>query len=113
MSTISYTVCLICDVKGFATIEFTASALIDQALHSATLPSSVSTASDEETKSSITESGSRVLTDVNAFEKELMAELGIPEGLALRHRPAHFLRKNHLHFLYSIDLVYFMISYRL
>jgi peptidyl-dipeptidase Dcp len=72
--------------QGFATIEYTASALIDQALHTAAL-SSTSTA--DESKSTV----STVLTDVNDFEKTVLAELGIPEGLALRHRPAHFLRK--------------------
>lgn len=87
--------------QGFATIEYTASALIDQALHTAALASS-SQADDfnSESKTSTPEDKASpqpmILTDVNEFEKVVLTELGIPEGLALRHRPAHFLRKYYI-----------------
>ena len=75
--------------QGFSTIEYTASALIDQAMHTAIL-SPISDSSTDESKT--IEGSVRVLTDVNGFEQAVLAELGIPEGLALRHRPSHFLR---------------------
>ena len=55
--------------QGFATIEFTASALVDQALHTADLS---------------------LLKDVNEFENEQLEKLGMPDGIIMRHRPSHF-----------------------
>ena len=55
--------------QGFATVEFTASALIDLALHRHPDPGSI---------------------DVEAFERTFLAEIGMPAAIGLRHRPAHF-----------------------
>jgi peptidyl-dipeptidase Dcp len=54
--------------QGFLTIEATASALVDMKLHLA---------------------GSRKI-DADAFEKETLAELGMPEEIVMRHRTPHF-----------------------
>lgn len=56
---------------GFATVEYTACALLDQALHAMTR---------EETEG----------LDVGAFEAQTLARLGMPQGIILRHRPVHF-----------------------
>jgi peptidyl-dipeptidase Dcp len=56
--------------QGFATIEYTASALVDIALHRTT--EGVST------------------LDIGQFEREELKRLGMPQGMAMRHRPAHF-----------------------
>jgi peptidyl-dipeptidase Dcp len=58
--------------QGFATIEYTASALVDAALH----------------KAKVAE-GAEVL-DIAAFEKTELERLGMPQGIVMRHRPAHF-----------------------
>jgi peptidyl-dipeptidase Dcp len=55
--------------QGFATAEYTASALFDLDIHE-TPPA---------------EGG-----DVAAFERRLRARIGMPDAIALRHRPAHF-----------------------
>jgi peptidyl-dipeptidase Dcp len=55
--------------QGFATVEYTASALIDLDLH--LLPPS------EE-------------VDVVAFEKQALAKIGMPEAIVMRHRTPHF-----------------------
>jgi len=55
---------------GFDTVEYTASALVDQALH----------------KLSVGDKG----LDIAAFEKEELARLNMPQGIPMRHRPAHF-----------------------
>jgi peptidyl-dipeptidase Dcp len=55
--------------QGFGTIEYTAAALIDMALHSDPVPERL---------------------DVDAFEQEFLARIGMPAEIALRHRPAHF-----------------------
>lgn len=56
--------------EGFATVEYTACALLDMAVHS------------------LTEYGDDF--DLSEFEKEYLAEIGMPQGIVMRHRPAHF-----------------------
>ncbi len=55
--------------QGFATVEFTASALIDMALHRHPDPGSL---------------------DIEAFEQEFLAGIGMPAEIGIRHRPPHF-----------------------
>lgn len=55
--------------QGFATVEYTASALVDLALHCEA------------------PQGDFDIVDV---EKALLAKLGMPEGIAMRHRTPHF-----------------------
>ena len=55
--------------QGFATLEYTASALIDLALHLHPDPAGL---------------------DIEAFERDTLAQLGMPPEIGLRHRPAHF-----------------------
>jgi peptidyl-dipeptidase Dcp len=55
--------------QGFATVEYVASALIDLALHRHPVPNSL---------------------ELDAFEAEFLAEIGMPEAISLRHRPIHF-----------------------
>ena len=55
--------------QGFATVEYTASALLDMALHQAADPAGI---------------------DVAAYERQFLAGLGMPPAIGLRHRPAHF-----------------------
>jgi peptidyl-dipeptidase Dcp len=55
--------------QGFATVEFVSSALIDLALHTHAAPETV---------------------DPEEFEREFLATIGMPEAIALRHRPPHF-----------------------
>lgn len=54
--------------QGFETVEYTACALLDMALHSGEPPA-----------------------DLAAFERETLAALGMPEAIVLRHRLPHFL----------------------
>lgn len=54
--------------QGFATVEYTAAALLDLAFHSEPLPDG----------------------DVEAFEKSLLERIGMPAEISVRHRPAHF-----------------------
>ena len=54
--------------QGFQTVEATASALVDMKLHLA---------------------GSRKI-DADAFERETLADLGMPEEIVMRHRTPHF-----------------------
>jgi peptidyl-dipeptidase Dcp len=56
---------------GFAAAEYTACALLDQELHA--LPAAALEA-----------------FDVGAFEAAALERIGMPQGMALRHRPAHF-----------------------
>ena len=57
--------------QGFSTIEYTACALMDMALHQMEeYPDDFSLAE---------------------FEKKYLAEIGMPKGIIMRHRPAHFL----------------------
>jgi peptidyl-dipeptidase Dcp len=55
--------------QGFATVEFVSSALLDLEFH--TQPASAS-------------------RDVDAFEKAELARIGMPDEIALRHRPTQF-----------------------
>ncbi len=55
--------------QGFATVEFVSSALLDLEFH--TQPASAS-------------------RDVDAFEKAELAKIGMPDEIALRHRPTQF-----------------------
>jgi len=55
--------------QGFATAEYTASAMFDLDIH---------------------EAGSPDAQDTAEFEQELRARIGMPEAIALRHRPPHF-----------------------
>lgn len=54
--------------QGFATVEYTAAALFDLAIHRAA-PEGL---------------------DPAAFEREVLARIGMPPAIPLRHRPAHF-----------------------
>lgn len=54
--------------QGFATVEYTAAALLDLAFHSEKLSDG----------------------DVEAFEKTALARIGMPGEIGVRHRPAHF-----------------------
>ena len=55
--------------QGWATVEYTASALVDLRLHLDPSPSYI---------------------DVVAFERRELARIGMPEGIAMRHRTPHF-----------------------
>lgn len=55
--------------QGFATVEYTASALVDLNLH-------LLMGADE--------------IDVVDFEKHTLAEIGMPEAIVMRHRTPHF-----------------------
>ena len=55
--------------QGFATVEYTASALVDLRLHLDPAPEAI---------------------DVVAFERSELARIGMPEGIAMRHRTPHF-----------------------
>lgn len=55
--------------QGFATVEYVASALMDLALHRHAAPETL---------------------DLDAFERGLLAELGMPEAIVPRHRAIHF-----------------------
>lgn len=56
--------------QGFETIEYTSCALLDMLLHQV---------DDYED------------FDITKFEKEQLGRLGLPKGIVMRHRPAHFL----------------------
>ncbi|MBC7801787.1 MAG: peptidase M3, partial [Gemmatimonadaceae bacterium] len=55
--------------QGFGTVEYTAAALIDMALHRHPDPGTI---------------------DIEAFETAFLAEIGMPHEIGIRHRPAHF-----------------------
>ncbi|MBC9175878.1 M3 family metallopeptidase [Pseudoroseomonas ludipueritiae] len=55
--------------QGFATVEYVSSALIDMALHSHPAPESI---------------------EIDTFEREFLASIGMPAEIGIRHRPAHF-----------------------
>jgi peptidyl-dipeptidase Dcp len=55
--------------QGFGTVEYTAAALIDMALHQHAAPETI---------------------DVEAFEQTFLASIGMPAEIGIRHRPAHF-----------------------
>lgn len=55
--------------QGFATVEYAAAALLDMALHVHPEPGTL---------------------DVATFERDVMARIGMPDEIAVRHRPVHF-----------------------
>jgi peptidyl-dipeptidase Dcp len=55
--------------QGFATVEYTACALVDLELHLLAEPHDL---------------------DITSFERESLARLGMPEAIVMRHRPPHF-----------------------
>ncbi|MCQ4162604.1 M3 family metallopeptidase [Roseomonas sp. GC11] len=55
--------------QGFATVEYTASALIDLALHTHPAPETL---------------------DIAQFEAEFLSGIGMPPEIGIRHRPGHF-----------------------
>ena len=55
--------------QGFATVSYTASALLDLAFHAEPAQGNV---------------------DVAAFERDLLRRIGMPAEIGLRHRPTHF-----------------------
>ncbi len=55
--------------QGFATVEYTACALLDLALHARDAAAPL---------------------DIAAFERDFLAGIGMPAEIGLRHRPAHF-----------------------
>lgn len=55
--------------QGFATVEYAACAMLDLNLHGRAYPADL---------------------DIDAFEKEFLAIVGMPPEIGLRHRPAHF-----------------------
>jgi len=57
--------------EGFATVEYTICALVDQALHA--LPKAEVDA-----------------LDIEQFERKQLKRLNMPEGICMRHRPLHF-----------------------
>ncbi|MBM3929003.1 MAG: M3 family metallopeptidase, partial [Sphingomonadales bacterium] len=57
--------------QGFDTVEYLSSAIVDMKLHDRDTP----------------------VTDVAAFERDTLAELGMPKEMVMRHRLPHF---NHL-----------------
>lgn len=55
--------------QGFETVEYTACAKVDMALHAIADPAGI---------------------DLAAFERDLLAQIGMPRGIVLRHRLPHF-----------------------
>ncbi|HTI03308.1 MAG TPA: M3 family metallopeptidase [Acidisoma sp.] len=55
--------------QGFGTVEYTAAALIDMALHQHPDPRSI---------------------DIESFERDFLNTIGMPAEIGIRHRPAHF-----------------------
>ena len=55
--------------QGFGTVEYTAAALIDMALHSHPAPETI---------------------DIDAFEQAFLTRVGMPPEIGIRHRPPHF-----------------------
>ncbi len=55
--------------QGFATVEYTASAILDMQLHAHPAPETL---------------------DVAAFERTALSALGMPDAIGARHRPPHF-----------------------
>jgi peptidyl-dipeptidase Dcp len=55
--------------QGFRTVEYSAAALIDMALHQHPAPGTI---------------------DVEAFERAFLTSIGMPAEIGIRHRPAHF-----------------------
>ena len=75
--------------QGFDTVEYTSSALVDLALHK--VGQDGHKVAGEFCKSADGENLVPMLDiDLNAFEALECDRLGMPQGIALRHRPAHF-----------------------
>jgi peptidyl-dipeptidase Dcp len=55
--------------QGFGTVSYTAAAIMDMALHLHEAPATI---------------------DLDAFEAETLAAIGMPPEIGIRHRPAHF-----------------------
>jgi peptidyl-dipeptidase Dcp len=55
--------------QGFATVEYTSSALLDMALHRHPAPAAI---------------------DIEMFERDFLREIGMPAEIGLRHRAVHF-----------------------
>ena len=55
--------------QGFATVEYTAAALVDMALHSQPAPGAIA---------------------IDRFEADYLASISMPADIGIRHRPAHF-----------------------
>jgi len=55
--------------QGFATVEYTASAMLDMALHAHPDPARI---------------------DVAEFERDMLERIGMPPEIGARHRPVHF-----------------------
>lgn len=55
--------------QGVGTVEYTAAALIDMALHNHPAPNTI---------------------DIDVFERQFLASIGMPTEIGIRHRPAHF-----------------------
>ena len=55
--------------QGFATVEYTAAAMLDLAFHTHPAPETI---------------------DVPVFERDILAKIGMPSEIGVRHRPAHF-----------------------
>jgi peptidyl-dipeptidase Dcp len=55
--------------KGFATVEYVASAIVDLDFHSLPVPAEV---------------------DSTAFEAQSLSRIGMPDEIVMRHRPPHF-----------------------
>jgi peptidyl-dipeptidase Dcp len=55
--------------QGFATVEYTAAALLDLEFHAHPAPETI---------------------DAARFEREIMEKIGMPAEIGVRHRPAHF-----------------------
>lgn len=79
--------------EGFATVEYTACALLDMALHSLTEYSED--------------------FDLGKFEEEYLNEIGMPNAIVMRHRPAHFLHLFASQFYASSYYVYQWAQVRL
>jgi hypothetical protein len=95
-------------------VEHTASALFDQAIHTA-----IPVTSDDEVEDipSINLENEqfkilhRRIKDIDSFEKELLETLDMPDGLIMRHRPGHFNRTLSLE--HRLDIAMLMCCLRL
>ena len=107
--------------QGFHTVEYTASALVDVALHRHTTATTTKDTSSAEVlvsaaSASVATAAAAAAAVVGTmgvdgkqgildFEKQELARLGMPQGIVMRHRPAHFQRKclSLKHFSVSCD----------
>lgn len=81
--------------EGFATIEYTASALFGRQLPSFLLSSTLTSPSPLALDTAIHQLkiGREGKVDIPSFEKSTLERLGMPSGMIMRHRPAHFQRE--------------------